>query len=453
MVGPVVKIGVPGTSSYRVNWQPVAQGWGDLGRGLGDLGKSIQARRDKEQKTQQQKTLGELMAGDSSNEEIVSQATAAGVPIGTTFKFLHARESLKPKESDSPFNNFYNPTTRERKAARRGSNEAASLAASGWLTGDPSADTPTETFTDVDSPYGKGGFGQRSSTTNKISGYQAPTLKGDGAKPFETEQKLRKEYSGESDVFRKTQDSFRRVISSADGKSAAGDMALIFNFMKTLDPGSVVRESEFALAASAGSFGQQVQAGAQKVLSGERLTPKQRSDFMQTATRAYMGQADQQERRRVQYSNIAQQYGLDPSRALVDYLDMDMLKRFGEPQGQPAPTRQGNASDRFANNDWRGPPQNAPAQASLMSAPSPRSTPGAVRRDQFDSGAMPPGGRGAGDEFGAPFDASGLAAPSAPSPFEAMGRAGLMQVNPNTLDNESLAAYIAAMERQTQGGG
>ena len=89
-------------------------------------------------------------------------------------------------------------------------------------------------------------------------------------------------------------------------------------------------------------------------------------------------------------------------------------------------------------------------QASMMSAPAPRPAPVAVRRDQFDSGGMPPGGRGAGDEFATPFDASGLAAPS---PFDTMGRAGLMQVDPNTLDDASLAAYIAAMERQAQGGG
>ena len=158
------------------------------------------------------------------------------------------------------------------------------------------------------------------------------------------------------------------MVSSADSKSPAGDMALIFTYMKTLDPGSVVRESEFALAASAGSFGEQIKAGALKVMSGERLTPKQRADFMQNATRAYMGQADQQERRRMQFAGIAQNYGLDPGRALVDYLDMELLKRFRQPQGQPALVREGNASDRFVNNDWRGPPQNAPAQASLMSA-------------------------------------------------------------------------------------
>ena len=37
------------------------------------------------------------MAGDRSNDEIVNLATAAGVPVGDTFKLLHARARLKPE--------------------------------------------------------------------------------------------------------------------------------------------------------------------------------------------------------------------------------------------------------------------------------------------------------------------------------------------------------------------
>ena len=110
------------------------------------------------------------------------------------------------------------------------------------------------------------------------------------------------------------------------------------------------------------------------------------------------------------------------------------------PPQQPAPTREGNASDRYAGTDWRGPPQSAPASMMAAQAQS-RPRPGAVRRDEF-GGGMSPGGRAGGDEFASPFDASGLAAPS---PFDTMGRAGLMQVDPNTLDDASLAAYVAAM--------
>ena len=359
------------------------------------------------------------MAFVGDGQKLLSEGTKRGIPLAKLREAVNIHTALAGKTGDS--------FSLAPGAARFGPGGEE-------VARNPAIDTPTETFTDVDNPYGKGGFGQRSSLTNKISGYQTPSLKGDGAKPFETEQKLRKEYSTVSDVFKKTQDSFRRVVSSADSKSPAGDMALIFNYMKTLDPGSVVRESEFALAASAGSFGEQIKAGALKVMSGERLTTAQRADFMQNATRAYMGQADQQERRRMQFAGIAQNYGLDPGRALVDYLDMDLLKRFGQPQAAPAPTREGNASDRFADVPWQGPPQSAPVQASMMAAQAQgRPAPAAVRRDQF-GGGMSPGGRGAGDEFGSPFDASGLAPPAErrQHPFGSMGRAALMGVDLNT---------------------
>ena len=450
MANPVIMIGHPGTSQYRVDWKPQYQGLADFGRGISQGVDAWREGKDREderrQKVLKESTLAEVMAGNMDAQERMSKLGSAGFSPREIFQTERSLELSRPK-------------------------------------------TP-ETFETIKDPYGRGGVGQRSSRSGQISGYQGPlpqdkptqrrivkgaddfnyyddtkervfpglkaTPKGDGAKPFETEQKLRKEYSGESDVFRKTQDSFRRVVSSADGKSAAGDMALIFNFMKTLDPGSVVRESEFALAASAGSFGQQIKAAADKVMTGQRLTPVQRADFMQTATRAYMGQADQQERRRVQYSNIAHQYGLDPGRALVDYLDMDMLKRFGQPQGQPAPVREGLASDRFANNDWRGPPQSAPAQASLMSAQARnRPTPAPVRKDLFGTPGQPSGGRGGGDEFASPFDGSGLAPPGErrQHPFGSMDRSALMAVDLNTLigDPAALAAYERALDEQISG--
>ena len=93
------------------------------------------------------------------------------------------------------------------------------------------------------------------------------------------------------------------------------------------------------------------------------------------------------ERKRIE--RFADHYGIDKSIIFSGSLGADAPTA---PSQQPAPTRQGNASDRFANNDWQGLPQPAPAQASMMSAPAARPGPAAVRRDQFDSGGMSPGG-------------------------------------------------------------
>ena len=41
MVGPIARIGTPGTSQYRVDWSPIAKGYSDFGRGIGDMVKGI----------------------------------------------------------------------------------------------------------------------------------------------------------------------------------------------------------------------------------------------------------------------------------------------------------------------------------------------------------------------------------------------------------------------------
>lgn len=84
--------------------------------------------------------------------------------------------------------------------------------------------------------------------------------------------------------------AFRKVNSAPE--SAAGDMALIFNYMKLLDPGSTVREGEFATAEQAAGVSDRVMNAYNKTLTGERLNPAQRADFINTAKSAYSAQRD-----------------------------------------------------------------------------------------------------------------------------------------------------------------
>ena len=53
--------------------------------------------------------------------------------------------------------------------------------------------------------------------------------------------------------------------------------------MKILDPGSVVREGEFATAQNTGSVPESVSALYNRVLNGQRLTDTQRADFLNQA--------------------------------------------------------------------------------------------------------------------------------------------------------------------------
>ena len=104
---------------------------------------------------------------------------------------------------------------------------------------------------------------------------------------FKQTNELRAQVRKVDPDFLKVQDAYTNVEASAQDPSAAGDLALIFNYMKVLDPGSAVKEGEFATAASAGGVDERVFGLYNRILSGERLTDSQRKDFLDRATRLY----------------------------------------------------------------------------------------------------------------------------------------------------------------------
>jgi hypothetical protein len=82
--------------------------------------------------------------------------------------------------------------------------------------------------------------------------------------------------------------------------------------MKMLDPGSVVRETEFATAANAGGLLGRLQSLATKVESGQFLSQEQRNEF-QNLSRKFLDAARTQEQGVQQsYQAIVDNYGLNP---------------------------------------------------------------------------------------------------------------------------------------------
>jgi len=147
-------------------------------------------------------------------------------------------------------------------------------------------------------------------------------------KPTEDPDKLlkrisdaRKEFTGLKSVkdFSDVSSAYSRVINSASDPSAAGDLALIFNFMKVLDPGSVVREGEFATAQNAGGVDQRIRSLYNRVVDGTRLTVPQRADFVDRATRLYGGAETQYKSIAQQYADFATEAGLDPNLVIPDF--------------------------------------------------------------------------------------------------------------------------------------
>lgn len=135
---------------------------------------------------------------------------------------------------------------------------------------------------------------------------------------FDQSTKLRKEYTAVTGEFAKINDSYGRITASVQDPSPAGDLALIFNYMKMLDPGSVVRESEFAQAAATGAFGERVKAAAGKIVSGERLSTQMRADFANRADRLYKQATIGHKKRTSEFTRLAKKLNLDPQEVIFE---------------------------------------------------------------------------------------------------------------------------------------
>lgn len=130
---------------------------------------------------------------------------------------------------------------------------------------------------------------------------------------------LRDDFRQDSKAYVTIRDSWKRLQSVAQEPSAAGDLALLFNYMKILDPGSVVRESEFANAETAASIPERIRGQWERVRSGQRLAPEVRDDFVQQASNLVQAQEGLQRRLESQYGSIAQRSGIRPEDVVIDY--------------------------------------------------------------------------------------------------------------------------------------
>jgi len=140
------------------------------------------------------------------------------------------------------------------------------------------------------------------------------------AYPAEAVSRARGEFMGLPVVrsFADQTSAFGRVVASAEDPSPAGDLSLIFNYMKVLDPGSVVREGEFATAQNSGGVDQRVRSLYNRLLEGERLTPEQRADFLDRANRLYEQAEEQYMSLADQYRGFAQAAGLPVEQVIPD---------------------------------------------------------------------------------------------------------------------------------------
>ena len=133
-------------------------------------------------------------------------------------------------------------------------------------------------------------------------------------KTFENTQKLRQQFNSEPvyKAFQEVNSAYSKINDGLNMKSPAGDLAAATKFMKLLDEGSVVRESELLLAMKATGALDRLQNYAQNVVKGTKLTPTQRDDFRKLSTDFYNSSATQYNSKQAEYTDIAKRYNFNP---------------------------------------------------------------------------------------------------------------------------------------------
>lgn len=140
-----------------------------------------------------------------------------------------------------------------------------------------------------------------------------------GKQTLETENKLRDEYNQLTKTFRDVRDSYGRIQESGKGGKGVNDIALIYAYMKMLDPASVVREGEFATAQNSGGVPGKVIAMYNGLLNGQKLAPTVRAEIINQAGNLYKRAEADNAFMSEQYRNIAVRSGANPDNVITDY--------------------------------------------------------------------------------------------------------------------------------------
>ena len=146
------------------------------------------------------------------------------------------------------------------------------------------------------------------------------------------EMKRSEQFRTASKPFGEARLNYERVVANATTKNPTGatDIALIFNFMKMLDPTSVVRESEFQAAAGASPLLLRLGAEYNKLFrkEAEKLPEATRRQFFQAATETYVPYVEGQQRLEQDFISEAERFNLNPENVVRTKVPKKGIKEY-----------------------------------------------------------------------------------------------------------------------------
>jgi hypothetical protein len=136
-----------------------------------------------------------------------------------------------------------------------------------------------------------------------------------------TASSLRKEFSKETNSvgFLNAQKSYDTAIKAP--KTGAGDLTIIYSYIKSLDPTSVVREGEINLTKAAESVPNNILTAYQRAKEGKVMSDELRGEMIDNLAMMYNERAEKQKELNALYSGLAVDQGVEPN---------DIIGKVGE---------------------------------------------------------------------------------------------------------------------------
>lgn len=128
-------------------------------------------------------------------------------------------------------------------------------------------------------------------------------------------------------------DGYRRLVVAEKVGSGPGDLALIFSYMKILDPDSTIMPSEYKNAAEAVGLDQRLRNVPEWVVKGDKLTPEGRKWFVEAGKALYSARLSDAQETLAMYREQAKYYGIDPRLAIGRF--EAMIARDAEGSAKP----------------------------------------------------------------------------------------------------------------------
>ena len=156
---------------------------------------------------------------------------------------------------------------------------------------------------------------------------------------FNQERALRNDFEKSTEEFRGLTDAYGRILVAAEDESGLGDMTIIFNYMKMLDPTSTVREGEYASARNTQGVSEEVRVmynRAVDIFNGdldeaEVFGEIGRDRFVNMTDQLFRQRFATYTRRAEHMTQLAKNYNLDVGNIVLEYAPI-ITDNQGNPQ-------------------------------------------------------------------------------------------------------------------------